>query len=313
MKPTTHPKCSRWGIWSYSLPLRKPLAVLGEEAYTRRGWIVGRKNIRTNLWEYGEVAPLPTFHLLTFKTVYDDLIQVLDHDQSADTALVQNVLDIWELQASSGTIKVNDLLGSTGSVRETSRILKIKLGRQSLKDEMTRFQHLQNLYPNIQWRLDCNQQWSLQDLRTFWSICNPKSIDYIEDPLKNPREMIECPNIPFALDESLTDLHELLHLKNVITMVIKPSLHNHWKTLIKDHPDKRIIISSTFEGSLGLWGLGQLALHYAPSEIHGLGTLSWFKEECVTPPLSDHDENMVIIPLNPPSPRWENLTFEGGR
>ena len=85
--------------------------------------------------------------------------------------------------------------------------------------------------------------------------------------------MIECPDIPFALDESLSDQPDLLQLSNVIAMVIKPTLHSNWMRIFFDHPSKRVIFSSTFEGSLGIWGLGQLALHHSPHEAHGLGTL----------------------------------------
>ena len=54
--------------------------------------------------------------------------------------------------------------------------------------------------------------------------------------------------------------------------------------LFNDIPLK-VSFSSTFEGSLGIWGLGQLALAHMLWETHGLGTLDWFAEEGRTPPL----------------------------
>ena len=158
--------------------------------------------------------------------------------------------------------------------------------------------------------MDCNKQWDLTELLLFWSYCNPENIDYFEDPLYNPRLMIECPYIPFALDESLSDQSDLLQLSNVIAMVIKPTLHSNWRGIFLDHPSKRVIFSSTFEGSLGIWGLGQLALHHSPNESHGLGTLGWYDEECVSPRLSP---DLLQISDTPPEPRWELLRFENGQ
>ena len=301
--------CSHWGIWSYRLPLSKPLAVLGAENRIRKGWIVGC--VQNDTWKFGEIAPLPTFHKISYNDVWNDIINVFKHQSPPQFALTQTVFDIWDTPTQEGSLSVNALLGSISDLLPNHKTIKIKMGRRSLQEEIHWFTTLQRTYPDVQWRIDSNRQWTLSMLKEFWEYCIPDRIDYFEEPLSDPTELIHCDPIPIALDESLDDHSELLDLPNVIAMVIKPTLHRHWKDLLQDHPNTQAIFSSTFEGSLGLWGLGQLALRYAPNFTHGLDTLGWFEEECVQSSLNYFGDHLLI--RRQPRPHWNVLQFEDGQ
>ena len=301
--------CSHWGIWSYNLNLSKPLAVLGTQNQVRKGWIVGR--MQNDLWHFGEVAPLPTFHNISYDAALNDLINVFKNEQPPQFALTQTVFDIWETPTQEGSLSVNALLGSDADPLPTHRTIKIKMGRRPLEEEIRWFTILQQTHPDIRWRVDCNRQWTLSMLYEFWECCIPDRIEYFEEPLSEPTELVHCNPIPIALDESLDDHPDLLNLPHVIAMVIKPTLHKNWKDHLQGHPDIQAIFSSTFEGSLGLWGLGQLALQYAPNSTHGLGTLGWFKEECVQPPLHYLGDQLLL--REQPRPDWRTLQLEDGQ
>lgn len=301
--------CSHWGIWSYRLPLTKPLAVLGANNQIRNGWIVGR--VQNGTWQFGEVAPLPTFHQLSHSSVLNDLINVFKHKQPPQFALTQTIFDIWNTPPQEGSLSVNALLGSDEDPLPNHRTIKIKMGRRSLEEEIRWFALLQQTQPDVRWRIDSNRQWTLSMLQEFWRHCIPDQIDYFEEPLRDPTELVHCDPIPIALDESLDDHSDLLNLPNVIAMVIKPTLHRKWKDHLRDHPTIQAIFSSTFEGSLGLWGLGQLALQYAPKTTHGLGTLGWFEEECVYPSLNYFGDQMLV--RKRPHPNWTALHLEDGQ
>lgn len=310
MKPLVH--YQKWCIWSYKLPLRKPLAVLGGKGLWREGWIVGRFNRVRSQWEYGEVAPLPSFHQISMTDVYTDLISVFKHDQPAKTALVQTLFDVWDSPKQVSDIKINSLLGSnTDSTNAQQTTVKIKLGRQSLNDDIAWFSKLAREHPFVQWRLDCNRQWSLEQLRHFWSCCNTDRVEYIEDPLQDPRLIEHVPEIAIALDESLRDHSDLLDLPNVVAAIVKPTLHLGWQQLLHDHPGVKGVISSTFEGSLGLWGLGQLAQSHIDNGTHGLGTLNWFADEVVDPPLT-YTDRILRLNIEPPVPLFSTLKWEDG-
>ena len=310
MQLSTPHRCHAWSVWSYRLRLHKPLAVLGHHTMHREGWIVGRRDPLSNQWNFGEVAPLPSFHGMSMDTVYADIIRVFKDGRPPETALVQTVLDIWNCPKNSGSLRINTLLDSVEDIGGGTPIIKLKLGRHTLSEDMNRFGHLQKIHPNIIWRLDCNKQWTLEDLHQFWTICDPSRIEYIEDPLRDPYQMIHVSDIPLALDESLSDYTELLDLKSVVAAIIKPTLHKNWQNILERYA-VRGVISSTFEGSLGIWGLAQLAMQHLNGETHGLGTLDWFAEECVQPTLTE-DNDRLRIPKDPPNVKFSQIQWEDG-
>lgn len=307
----THARCRKWSLWSYQVGLQKPLAVLGGNGLVREGWILGRFDNENSKWIYGEISTIESFHKIKCIDVYNDIINTVRNNNRPKTALVKTVFDIWQTPTREGIVHINSLLDSNHTTASNKpQTIKIKLGRQSLDKDIEWFTRLQRDHPQIQWRLDCNKQWTLKQLRTFWTCCHPSTIEYIEDPLHDPSLLEQVPDIPIALDESLIEYQSLLDFPNVVAAIIKPTLHLNWQHILQQYPVKGVI-SSTFEGSLGIWGLGQLALSHMEKETHGLGTLDWFAEEVVTPPLR-RSSTQVHIPRIPPTPIFSQLKWEDG-
>lgn len=308
----TKSKCRKWSLWSYQVQLHKPLAVLGTNELIRQGWILGRFNELTSNWNYGEISPLPSFHKISYLDVYKDITNTVRNNKKPNTALVKTVFDIWNISPVKGSLQINSLLDTNTNTNDTQhQTVKIKLGRQPLEKDIEWIQHLQHHHPHVHWRLDCNRQWTVKQLRSFWQVCDPSTIEYIEDPLCDPPLLETVPDIPVALDESLIEYQSLLDCPNVVAAIIKPTLHLHWQQLLQRYPTVKGVISSTFEGSLGIWGLGQLALSHIDNGIHGLGTLDWFAEEVVDPPLI-RNGNRLHIPSTPPVPCFSRLQWEDG-
>ena len=78
-------------------------------------------------------------------------------------------------------------------------------------------------------------------------------------------------------------LFSLKHLKyNPKAIIIKPTLQGGWRSVQKlqeqlrrSHPNIQVVLSSTFESSIGLHAM----LHLAdPHEYHGLDTLQYFSD-----------------------------------
>ena len=68
--------------------------------------------MQNDLWHFGEVAPLPTFHKISYDAALNDLINVFKNEQPPQFALTQTVFDIWETPTQEGSLSVNALLGS---------------------------------------------------------------------------------------------------------------------------------------------------------------------------------------------------------
>ena len=157
--------------------------------------------------------------------------------------MVKTVFDIWQTPTREGIVHINSLLDSNQTTASTQQqTIKIKLGRQSLDKDIEWFTRLQHDHPQVQWRLDCNQTMDPRSTTTFWTCCDPSTIEYIEDPLDDPSLLEQVPDIPIALDESLIEYQSLLDQPNVVAAIIKPTLHLHWQQILQRYPTVKGVI-----------------------------------------------------------------------
>ena len=330
-----------WTLYTYNVALHRAIPVLGhEETLFRKGFVVGTHT--KNQWKFAEVAPLPSFHQTTYNTILDDIIHSFSAHSKAQSALVQFAQYSLEQTHSRegnlhGIVTCNSLL-SLDSWQETIpthlplnfstkankfHTLKIKLGRDNIDKELaclqdiSQFARENSLYYTL--RLDANRQWNKEQLLYFWSqytqtiACDNIRLEYFEEPIHPYQDMKDCVPIPIALDESLDqslDQEYLWQYPHIAHAVIKPTLHTHWQTISQLYPYISCTISSTFETSLGMWHLGQLALSY-PHTTHGLGTLTYLAEDIVEDPLL-YREQRLHIPSTPPTIDWSKLDFLAG-
>ena len=165
-------------------------------------------------------------------------------------------------------------------------------------------------------RLDANCAWTWSECQKFWQGILPLSlnIEYIEEPLKDPL-LYSNLNIPFALDERLSDLRDTLpHLSHLRAIILKPSILGFHACIdwMKKANQLGIsaVISSTFESSIGLYAYAQLAL-MQPNTHAGLATGGWFKEALVSNRALAADGYLDIsTPHHDQKINWKYLTLE---
>jgi len=307
-----------WKIWSYQLPLRYPLMVLGDKQKTRKGFIIGQR--QNGQWTYGEAAPLPSFHKVSHKQVFEQLQQYFKGNDLSSSSVAQFAIDMLYFTAhSSYSIAVNSL--STGNIVEdrklsdTCQYIKVKVGRKSIQEDRDHLRNLRDHFSKeLRFRVDANRLWDRDQAQHFIDTTQDLNIEYIEEPTKEPQDIRSLQGANIALDESLEDHPEAQLYPQVTHIIIKPTLQggisgtNSWAEKAKEHRQK-IILSSTFESSLGLWMLGQLAGQLAPNNAHGLDTLRWFSCDLS----SDHlrkNRDHIIIPKDPPKINFSQLQLE---
>lgn len=198
----------------------------------------------------------------------------------------------------SDSIKVNALLsGSEDEVLERIRILKekgftifkLKVGRQSLEEDIDL---VHKVYENIEKLtklvLDCNRSWSVKEAIIFGNGISDIKIMYIEEPIKDYLGILQLCNknifnIPIALDESLAMISPkaMEHIPGITTLILKPTILGFVKTIEFNKKAKSLgmktVISSSFESSVGLMALAELASGLESSA--GLDTIDWFAED----------------------------------
>ena len=223
------------------------------------------------------------------------------------------------------SIPVNDLLYPTDQVFDLkASSFKIKVGRfntdEEKKEEISFIKkvasRLKNLPPPSQRiRLDGNRSFSLKSLQKYIDLLDPTTlaqIEYLEEPLQNINEwkdFYKKNKIGLGLDESILDLEKQKISLPIGTkaFILKPSaiggISKYFSYLNWVHEKGiKIVVSSTFESSLGLFVLSLLSSKEA-STPSGLNTYKYLEEE--NPPyLFETIDGRMLIKKS------SNLVFE---
>ena len=179
--------------------------------------------------------------------------------------------------------------GQDQAALDRPRSIKLKLARQPLDQEIAWVQSLLTKSPLLRLRIDCNQGWTLQQAKQFLSripLETLQAIEYLEEPCHDLQQSLRLADqyaVPLALDESLRQPGFILPEHPALAaLIIKPSLTgslqqlDSWVSLGRARR-LRVILSSSYESSLGLSQISALASQYTPDEPPGLDTASHFR------------------------------------
>ena len=172
------------------------------------------------------------------------------------------------------------------------RAVKLKVGRQSLEEDLNTVHTICEKYPELKVRIDANRSWSIKTTEKFVRATQNLRLDYLEEPLRDKTKLPELArnsNIPIALDETLREQDAEKYLKVADVRVLKPTLAGgiyttlaHIEQAIQENA--RCIISSSYESGVGMLGLIELA-RKLPEETHGLDTHKVFERDVFRVPL----------------------------
>ena len=172
------------------------------------------------------------------------------------------------------------------------RAVKLKLGRQSLEEDLNTVHTICGKYPKLEVRVDANRSWSIKTAKEFVQATQNLRLDYLEEPLKDMTELVELARnctVPIALDETLRGRDADKYHKVADVRVLKPTLAGGIYTTLTQieqaiQENARCIISSSYESGVGMLGLIELA-RKLPEEIHGLDTYKVFERDVFRVPL----------------------------
>ncbi len=212
----------------------------------------------------------------------------------------------WPGVTRAEIVPVNGLLsGSLVEVESKTRrliadgyhTLKLKVGRESVEEDLEKVAAVRRIAPHpAKLRLDANQAWEFGDAIEFGKSAAQYEIEHIEEPLKDNvrlEEFYRRTSVSYALDESLCGMEpDVIGPREGMTaLVLKPtllggigkSLQFARRALASGLTP---VISSSFESSVGLLALANIASAVAPDIPCGLGTDSWFVEDLLRFPIT---------------------------
>lgn len=299
----------------YQLPLIQPWQT-SRGTFDERSGRLFRLQTADGLTGWGDAAPLPEFGISeAAATSFADETAYLD--LAAQKAGLP--LHAWlSGEAPIPGIGSNANLGAIANVDHHAlknaadagfSIVKIKLGQQTVAEEIALLRQLGNELPaTLKLRLDANRAWNFAEAKTFIEACAGLPIEGLEEPLAEPNQVLlaslqSAANFPLAIDESthLLDAHFFRH-PAVRRIVIKPARQGGLLASIELALRARasgleVIITSSLESACGLLACAQLAAAIAPNSIHGLATANWFSQDTGTAPTISHSR--LLLPSTP--------------
>jgi len=183
----------------------------------------------------------------------------------------------------------------------TSDIVKIKIGANSMKDDISFLNKIEKEHPNVKMRLDANQCYSIEELSYLYKNISHLNIDFLEEPIKNPNiKKIEYiknlyPSLNYAIDESIyqnRNYEKWIKNNLISTMIIRPSLIGSFKSffsiidLYQGH--LQLLVSSSLENSVGNMAIIHLASTLSNKNKHGLNIYSFYNQFFLPPLYENH-------------------------
>lgn len=176
------------------------------------------------------------------------------------------------------------------------RTIKIKAGRGNFEDDFEIVKNIRDeIGKNIKLRLDANSKWTTNDAVGYLKQLEQFDIEYIEQPVSSVDSFVEISRrttIPLAADESLRGYNDAINIIKynlAPVLILKPMMLGGLTTVMKiiDEAEKKnlkIVITSSFETSIGrsiaVFAAGILRRQTS----HGLAVADYFKDTIVNDP-----------------------------
>ena len=168
--------------------------------------------------------------------------------------------------------------------------VKIKVGINSINDDIAFLKYFSKENPLVKIRLDANQLYSIVEFDSFYKQIINLNIDFFEEPIKNPNlkkiERIKSlyPKLNYALDESIyqdVKYRQWISKNLISTIIVRPSILGSYKEFFKIaklySKNLDIIISSSLENSIGNMAIVHLASTLQKQAKHGLNIHGFYK------------------------------------
>ena len=298
-------------LFYYQLPFCKAINFNSHLLKDRQGLILQLQHDQGD-FSYGEIAPLPGFSCETLIQAREQIISYLDSGLSPlspqadfypsvnfglDCALQRLPINAEALNIDPVPLLQGDNIALIAQYKKRNKpaLVKLKVARQNIDNDIHLFNQLVSLNPSIMIRCDANQQWSEMQASHFFKNINRQHLDYIEEPTAQHTINLQLGKdyqIGLGLDETLQDTSFNYQTHPYIkALVLKPTLLGSITQVekfiaIAAQQNIQVHISSSFESIIGLKQLTTLANTFQKkcSISLGIDTLKYFQDGPLTEP-----------------------------
>ncbi len=176
------------------------------------------------------------------------------------------------------------------------RTIKIKTGRADFEEDFQIVKNIRNeAGHNLKLRLDTNGKWGMQNAINNLRRLEQFDIEYVEQPvalISNFPEISSETSIPLAADESVRSYDDAVNIisNNLASvLVLKPMMLGGLTATMKiieeaEKKDLKVVITSSFETSIGRSAAVFAAGILKDQTAHGLAVADYFKNTIVNDP-----------------------------
>jgi len=313
-------------LFRYDLPLARPLR-LKDKVLARRAGLLLKFGYGNEESGYGDIAPLPGFSSETLEEAHEAVVRwsrLLGHLPKSEPEREEALAFLWKtpsvyfgiecatfhFRRALGSTRPMGLFGKTrskvslngllsGTLEEVIdrarslrgagyRAAKLKVGRQSIEQDIEMVREVYRALGGIALRLDANRAWDFDSAVAFAKGIATCGIEYIEEPLNAPdrlREFAQRTGLPVALDESIAEFGftrgSLQSQQWAKAIVIKPTLLGSVTRCAQLAYEAlefglKPVVSSSFESGVGIAALARFAATITAEDIPvGLDTYEW--------------------------------------
>lgn len=265
------------------------------------------KDLRTQLIDFsvGENLDVITQSLDSFKLIPSVrfaleqaiLSLLIERNKSFIYQFIGNLKPEINVNAVFGFGEIKDILSVVEKkIDDGYNTIKIKIGRDNFEDDLKLISKIRQQFGDgVSLRLDVNGKWKFEEAKNYLEQLSSFNIQYIEEPcgnLKSLKKLADEPTIPIAADESIhtiEDAYEVINNSNIGFIVLKPMVLGGLTALFRviteaEKKNKKVIISSSFESTVGKSGLVLLAAITNHNFAHGLDTSDFLEKDICSDP-----------------------------
>ena len=191
-------------------------------------------------------------------------------------------------------------------LKEGFKTIKIKVGRDEFEDDIKVIKIIRNkLGYDFKIRIDANGKWNLKKAIIIVNSLEKYNIEYVEQPVNSIKEFIKLKKeikIPLAADESirtLADAEKFIDKKAADVLIIKPMMLGGLLPTLKiielcEKNKMGVVITSSFESSLGRSFAIFAASIVKNKNAHGLGTAKYFIKDIYPDPYPIKNGKIIL-------------------
>ena len=287
---------------------------------------------------WGDIAPLPPW---SQETLEEALLQLSQKKQQIVRASLQDLEQLnlfpsvfFGLESAllsildplpEFTVPVSGFLSgspqdmlelATQSHFQKFTSVKVKVGHLNFSEAA---EVLHALKDNFRLRVDVNRAWEREEALRFFEQFPLDAFDYVEEPLKNPKDLAHFTH-PCAVDESFPrdlSLAELASLPTLKAVVYKPMIQGGMARCryLCDWTKKRgvaLVLSSSFESDLGHAQIACMARRLGLNPALGIGTYDSLKETVCAASWEFSGSDLRVSPAMIAPKHWSKCSMRKG-